>query len=186
MIKSKIINWKGVLISLSALILTVGTFNYAMGNIVFPNTFTNGTVADATQVNANFTAINTRQSATAALIAGTWNYVESGSAGSSASGYATICSITGGGTLTLSTNGSVSSTEQGLIFCPGSAPTAFNNGTVTGTYSVNADGSGTINITGGGIISFQASKDLNQAFFVTASAAASGTIIISSGTASRQ
>lgn len=55
-IKNKInmMSWKGVLISLGAFILTVGIINYALGNVTIPNSFTNGTVADATQVNANF------------------------------------------------------------------------------------------------------------------------------------
>ncbi|MBI3351259.1 MAG: hypothetical protein HY036_01630 [Nitrospirae bacterium] len=53
----RLMNWKGVLISLGAVILTVGIINYALGNVTIPNSFTNGTVADATQVNANFQAL---------------------------------------------------------------------------------------------------------------------------------
>ncbi|MBI1821574.1 MAG: hypothetical protein HY036_01415 [Nitrospirae bacterium] len=180
----QVITWKGTLITLSVLILSLGVYKYAVGDITFPNTFSNGTVADATQVNANFAAINTRSSATSALMTGTWNYLESGSIGSTVS----VCSITGGGTIILNANNSVSITENGLLFCPGTAPSAFNNGTVTGTYSVSTNGSGTINITGGAIYLLQASKDLNQMIIVTSQPGAPGfgLIEIASGTALRQ
>jgi len=66
------IGWKGMLVGLSVLIIFIGTFRYAIGDVSFPNTFSAGTPAVASQVNANFAAINARQTASDATLAGTY------------------------------------------------------------------------------------------------------------------
>lgn len=175
---------RGIFVSLGCLVFVVGLFRYTLADIVFPNVFTSGTTASASQVNANFAAINTRQTASASSMAGTWNYVANGTI--TITGPST-CSISGAaGVITLSSNGTASITESGFVTCPTASPSAYTNTTVNGTWAVSANGSGTINITGGSVYSIQASKELNQMLIMVGTPAASGSVEVLTGTAIRQ
>jgi hypothetical protein len=152
---------KVILISLTAVILSVGILNYAAGDITFPNNFQNGTVADADQVNANFAAINSRQAATLAKLAGTYDYRGSGIILKNVNGVQTNCPVSFRGTLVVNTSGSgtISRTENDQC---GETASVTNNVTVT----INTNGSGTLTLVGGGgAHSIQLSKDLNTIIF---------------------
>lgn len=184
--KSKM-SWKGVLISLSVLILFVGLYGMAIGNISFPYTFTAGTAAKASEVNANFAAVNLRQAASAASMAGDF-YVKNLEIyrtaapiqGNIALLYRPancncMCSSTFQGTLTLASDGKVTgsgmTTEQ--CQCVETCCIYTYNISITGTYTVSSDGSGVLDltyvqdpgaktsITYDRTFAFQASKDLN-------------------------
>lgn len=180
-------SWKGVLISLSVLILFVGLYGMAIGNISFPYTFTAGTAAKASEVNANFAAVNLRQAASAASMAGDF-YVKNLEIyrtaapiqGNIALLYRPancncMCSSTFQGTLTLASDGKVTgsgmTTEQ--CQCVETCCIYTYNISITGTYTVSSDGSGVLDltyvqdpgaktsITYDRTFAFQASKDLN-------------------------
>ena len=149
------ITWKETLIIISVLILLIGTFRFAMGDIVFPHIFQSGAPAVAQEVNDNFAAINTRQAATFASMAGTFR----------CSGlYAQklleeeTCILTISGSVTLMSDGTASFSGTANSFCHGGTgnPVSF-----TGTYTINENGSGTLNFTDMSIMYFQVSKDLN-------------------------
>lgn len=144
----------------------VGATALAYASVTIPYTFTSGSTASSTEVNANFqalaNAINNRTSATLANMAGTWSYT---SFGSSLSGD-NLCTVTHFGTLTLNADGTFSEVEPDTTnsCVSGASGTSgvYTNtgGTYTGTWTVLADGSGTLNA-GGLTIPFQASRDLN-------------------------
>ncbi|MBI1819889.1 MAG: hypothetical protein HYR81_06140 [Nitrospirae bacterium] len=103
---------------------------------------------------------------TAAQVAGIWKTAEfvvvSGT-------NQELCSGAVAGTMTLNANGTyTASYPQTTLFCikfsivSTSTYTAFS---ATGTFQVNADGSGTIISQSGGVSNFQVSKDLNSAIF---------------------
>jgi hypothetical protein len=160
------ISWKGVLISLSVLILFIGTYRLATGDIAFPNEFQSGQPAIASEVNANFAAINARQVASTTTLAGTY-YIRdlemTTAAGSNE--MRTTCSTEFSGTLSLTEGGvaSLSGTSYSLCDCNNCTRTSTPTGG-SGNYSVGSDGSGTISA-GGETVSFQASKDLNLLMF---------------------
>jgi hypothetical protein len=163
--RKSLMNWKGVLIGLATLVFSIGLFRYTLADIVFPNTFTSGTTASASQVNANFAAINTRQSATAALMAGTWFYNESGYEISSTYG---VCPEIGTGSITLNANGTASITEIAAVAnCndstvpPTVRPYPETNIITAGTFTVSSTGVGTITLSDGSTYGFTTSKDLN-------------------------
>jgi len=183
--KSKM-SWKGVLISLSVLILFVGIYGMAIGNISFPYTFTAGTAAKASEVNGNFSAINLRQVASAASMTGDF-YVKNLEV------YRTeapvndplykreancncTCSSTFSGTLTLKADGTVEGSGQSSeqCGCVSNCCIYTYNISITGTYTVSSDGSGVLDLTYvqnpgspkteltyDRTFAFQASKDLN-------------------------
>lgn len=182
--KSKM-SWKGVLISLSVLILFVGIYGLAIGNISFPYSFSPGTTAKSSEVNANFSAINLRQAATAATMTGDF-YVKNLEV------YRTeapindplykreancncTCSSTFSGTLTLSNDGKVTGSGQSSeqCGCVTNCCIYTHNIDITGTYTVSTDGSGALDLTYvqdpgskseltyDRTFAFQASKDLN-------------------------
>jgi hypothetical protein len=153
------IGWKGMLVSLSVLIIFIGTFRYAIGDVAFPNVFTSGTPAVASQVNANFAAINARQTAAFANLAGTY-YINDFQAWKKADPRITIiekittncncaCTSSFQGTMTLTADGKVTAsgtrTEEcacATVCCPNTSSISLS-----GTYTVNADGSGVITLT---------------------------------------
>jgi hypothetical protein len=148
------ITWKETLIILSVLILLVGTFRFAMGDIVFPHIFQSGAPAVAQEVNDNFAAINTRQAATFASMAGTFRC--SGFYAQKLQGEET-CILTISGSVTLMSDGTAFFSGTVNSFCHGTGnPVSF-----TGTYTINENGSGTLNFIDMPIMYFQASKDLN-------------------------
>jgi hypothetical protein len=179
------IGWKEMLVSLSVLIIFIGTFRYAIGDVAFPNIFTAGTPAVASQVNANFQAINTRQTAAFASLAGTY-YVNDLQTWKKADPRITdnigvncncACTSSFQGTITLTADGKASAagtrTEEcacATTCCPDTATVSLS-----GTYTVNADGSGVITlaevpaskvavlvaISVPTTYAYQASKDLN-------------------------
>jgi hypothetical protein len=154
--KSKI-SLKGMFIVLAAVILSAGFLNYAVGDITFPNSFQNGTVADADQVNANFAAINARQSATLLKMAGTYDYRGSGIFLETVNGVQTNCPVSFYGFIVLNQSGSGTVTETDNDRCQG---TVSGMGSVTVTIN-SANGSGTMTFSGGRVNSIQVSKDLN-------------------------
>jgi len=184
--KSKM-SWKGVLISLSVLILFVGIYSMAIGSISFPYTFTAGTAAKASEVNANFSAINARQSASAATLAGEYYIknleiyrIAAPVTGNNALYYREAncnctCSSTFQGSLILAADGKVTgsgiSSEQ--CGCVTNCCIYTYNITITGTYSVDSSGAGVLDLTyvqdpGSKVeltydrtFAFQSSKDLN-------------------------
>jgi hypothetical protein len=147
---------KMMLISLAAVILSVGMLNYAAGDITFPNNFQNGTVADADQVNDNFAAINSRQTATLVKLAGTYDYRGSGIFLENVNGVNTNCPVSFRGTIVLTSNGSGTVSEMDNDQCRGSI-----SGTDTITVTINSNGSGTLTFASGRVNSIQVSKDLN-------------------------
>lgn len=179
------IGWKGMLVSLSVLIIFIGTFRYAIGNVVFPNTFTAGTPAVASQVNANFAAINARQSASFASLAGDY-YVKDLQAWKKESRTTTVppqdqvcdckCTSSFQGALTFTADGKVSGTgiQSQQCACENCCIVS-DSVTITGTYTANADGSGVMTVvfdyanpktaSVSQTFSYQASKDLNTLMF---------------------
>ncbi|MCX6227102.1 MAG: hypothetical protein NTV01_20525 [Bacteroidia bacterium] len=159
------ISWKGILISLSVLILFVGTFRVAIGDVTFPNIFTSGTTISSSQVNANFAAINNRQTATAGTLAGNYGMtsLETQIHTTGDSNIPSIvCSSSVHGTLTLTAAGSYSVSGSGYGGCDNSLATASANG----TFTVSTNGSVTLNPNDTSepdthFITCQASKDLN-------------------------
>jgi len=151
------INIKMMFISLAAVILLAGMLNYAAGDITFPNNFQNGTVADAEQVNDNFSAINTRQTATLAKLAGTYDYRGSGIFLETIISVQKDCPVSFKGTLVLTSNGSGNVSETQNDQCQGTAVSGTSNLTVT----INPNGSGTLTYAGGAAYTIQLSKDLN-------------------------
>lgn len=178
------IGWKGILVSLSVLIIFIGTFRYAIGDVAFPNVFTSGTPAVASQVNANFQAINARQTAAFANLAGTY-YINDFQAWKKADPRITdttancncACNSSFQGTMILTADGKVTAsgtrTEEcacATVCCPNTSSISLS-----GTYTVNADGSGVITLTEvtskvavvvvvpviSATYAYQASKDLN-------------------------
>ena len=184
------IGWKGMLVSLSVLIIFIGTFRYAIGNVVFPNTFTAGTPAVASQVNANFAAINARQTASFATLAGDY-YVKDLQAWKKEALVAVVAKIAASpqdqycnckctssfqGTITLTADGKVSGSGIQSQQCACENCCIISDTvTITGTYTANADGSGVITVVFDyanpktdsvtQTFSYQASKDLNTLMF---------------------
>jgi hypothetical protein len=173
------ISWKGVLISISVLILFFGTFNLAMADITFPNTFVSGQPAVASEVNDNFQAINTRQTASLSTLAGTYNFRmlatwkqdkdlpyeyrewdDGLKLNIKANGTIThkqLCSNSTIGTVTLNSNGTVTVSGTSYVDCDDPPTGSFSD---SGTWTVDSTGAGTLTLsTSTNII--QASKDLN-------------------------
>ena len=130
-----------------------------------PYTFSSGTVAKSSEVNANFQALadamNNRTSATLANMAGTWNYRSAGSFLDALNGNR-LCTNSHTGTLTLNADGTWSDNQADTNnYCQGGGVQTNTGATFTGTWTVSANGSGTITYGGGYSLSFQASKDLN-------------------------
>ena len=166
------IGWKGMLVSLSVLILFIGTFRYAIGDVSFPNTFTAGTPALASQVNANFAAINVRQTASDATLAGTY-YVKDLQAwtvksiqlskdatvaqkGNPYAGFPTLTEELCDCTATSAFQGKITLTADGKVTGDGIRSYRFScenccahiiSVSISGTYTVNASGDGVITIT---------------------------------------
>jgi hypothetical protein len=154
------ITLKGLLIGLAAIILAVGTLNYAAGDITFPNSFQNGTVADADDVNANFEAINSRQAASVAKLAGTYDFRGSGIFLENVNGVQTNCPVSFRGTAVLNSTGHGTISQTDNDECLGNV-----SGTDTVTVTINSNGSGTLTFGSGGVDSIQVSKDLNTIIF---------------------
>jgi hypothetical protein len=150
------IGWKGILVSLSVLIIFIGTFRYAIGDVAFPNVFTSGTPAVASQVNANFQAINARQTAAFANLAGTY-YINDFQAWKKADPRITdtktncncACTSSFQGTMTLTADGKVTASGTRTEECACATTCCPNTSAISliGTYTVNADGSGVITLT---------------------------------------
>ena len=175
------IGWKGILVSLSVLIIFIGTFRYAIGDVAFPNVFTSGTPAVASQVNANFHA---RQTAAFANLAGTyyindfqsWKKADP-SIKETVGNCNCACTSSFQGTMTLTADGKVtaSGTRTEECACATSCCPNTSSISLSGTYTVNADGSGVITLTEvtskvavvvvvpviSATYAYQASKDLN-------------------------
>ncbi len=151
---------------LTLVILGISVLAYA--TVTIPNTFTSGTTAKSSEVNANFTALadamNNRTSATLANMAGTWSYTQFGSFLNGSPSAAPLCTVSHWGTLTLNANGTFSDVQTTVNNnCVGSGGSSIylnTGGTFTGTWTVSANGSGTLTY-GGLTIFFQASRDLN-------------------------
>lgn len=129
-----------------------------------PYTFSSGTVAKSSEVNANFQALadamNNRTSATLANMAGTWNYSMTGSFVEVLNGNR-LCTMSRTGTLTFNADGTYSDNQADTNnYCHGGGVQTNTGGTFTGTWTVLANGTGTRTY-GGGSMSFQTSKDLN-------------------------
>ena len=191
--KSKM-NWKGVLISVSALILFVGIYSMAIGDVSFPYKFTAGTAAKASEVNANFDAVNTRQNASSAALAAdyyvkdlqTWkkafpaDYLKLCTT-TCTQGCNCTCSSSFQGTLSLTADGKVtgSGVTSEQCACTTSCCLYTNTVTITGTYTITADGVGSMTLkfveaksdnpdyvgTYNRTLTFQASKDLNTLMY---------------------
>jgi hypothetical protein len=160
------ISWKGVLISLSVLILFIGTYRLATGDISFPYTFQSGDPARASEVNDNFSAINARQVASTTTLAGTYflrSLEMTTAAGSNE--MRTTCSTETSGTLTLTEGGgaSLAGTTSSLCDCNNCTRITTSIGD-SGTFTAGSDGSGAISLSQG-TANFQASKDLNVLIF---------------------
>jgi hypothetical protein len=150
------IGWKGMLVSLSILIICIGTFRYAIGDVAFPNIFTAGTPAVASQVNANFQAINARQTAAFANLAGTY-YINDIQKWRKADPRAKDvkddcschCTSSFQGTMILTADGKASASGTKTEECTCDTSCCPNTITISlsGTYTVNADGSGIITLT---------------------------------------
>ncbi|MHB8482703.1 MAG: hypothetical protein ACYDBV_08230 [Nitrospiria bacterium] len=176
---------KSVFMGLSVLVLTIGLFRYTLADVVFPNIFTAGTTVSASQMNANFAQINQRQVATLASMAGIWRYTESGAVYTVINNVTALCNEIANGTMILDANGGISIKENEFTLCPGNTSISppFTD-TVTGTYSINADGSGAITV-GSTTRLFQTSKDLNQMVLLIEELP-SGATEATTGTALRQ
>lgn len=149
---------------LTVVIIGGGVLAYAT-TVTIPNTFVSGTTAKASDVNANFTAladaINNRASASLANVAGTWNYTLNGSFIEALSGN-TLCTMSRTGTLTLNADGTFSDSQANTNnYCQGAGVQVNTGGTMTGTWTVSSNGSGTLTYSSGGLVSLQSSKDLN-------------------------
>lgn len=147
---------------LAVVFVGVAVFSYA--GVSIPYTFTAGTTAKASEVNANFQALadamNNRTTATLANMAGTWNYRMTGSFLEALNGNR-LCTMSRTGSLTLNADGSFSDNQADTNnYCHGGGVQTNTGGTFTGTWTVSANGSGTLTF-GGGSLSFQTSKDLN-------------------------
>ena len=192
------ITWKGVLISLSILILFVGTFSLATGGVSIPNIFKAGDPAKASEVNANFaaiqSAINDRQTASDAALAAdyyvkdlqTWkkafpaDYLKLCTT-TCTQGCNCTCSSSFQGTLSFTADGKVtgSGVTSEQCACTSSCCLYTNTVTITGTYTVTADGAGSMTLkfveaksdnpdyvgTYNRTLIFQASKDLNTLMY---------------------
>ncbi len=151
---------------LTLVIVGISVLTYAA--VTIPYTFTSGTTAKSSEVNANFqaiaTAMNNRTSAISNM-AGTWNYTSTKSQLNSSPPSAALCVTTGKGTITLNADGTGSiveypSTTLCIASSSGSAAYPNTGGTSSATWTVLADGSGTITVNGV-TFNFQASRDLN-------------------------
>ena len=151
------IGWKGILVSLSVLIIFIGTFRYAIGDVAFPNVFTSGTPAVASQVNANFQAINARQTAAFANLAGTY-YINDFQAWKKAAPRITestttncncACNSSFQGSMILTADGKVTASGTRTEECACATSCCPNSSSISlsGTYTVNSDGSGVITLT---------------------------------------
>jgi hypothetical protein len=146
-----------------ALALVTAAAGTASAFIAFPYNFSNGTPADATQVNANFQAVNAKQTATLARMAGTYAmqgtdfYTETRGVFGGTGYVEMTCTDLSRGTLTLRADGSFTliSTTDDSCHHP-------NSGTMTGTYSVDGvNNTGTMVFPNKDTISFRISRDLN-------------------------
>lgn len=146
-------------------LVIVGVSVLAYAAVTIPYTFTSGTTAKSSEVNANFQALadamNNRTSATLANMAGTWNYTMNGYGSLPSS--TTLCTMSRTGTLTLNADGTFSDNQADTnTICQNLGVQANPGGTYTGTWSVSAAGSGALTYSSGaGTLSFQASRDLN-------------------------
>lgn len=141
----------------------LGVTVFAYATVTIPNIFTADTTAKASEVNANFQAvadaINNRTSATLAGMAGTWNYTKNGSHLNIGD---TICTTSGTGTLTLYSNGTLSDVQDDTYnYCQGTGVVTNTGATYTGTWTVSANGAGTLTYTPGPTVPFRVSKGLN-------------------------
>ena len=163
----------------------------AAADITFPFTFSAGTPAVADQVNQNFQAVNARQSATAASLAGTWTFQYTGvvsldrtigvpyhymapDPASSSGAFILVndvanapnvpftCVSVVAGTVTFAANGT--GTLAGTVAAVGSnCDPGVRTASVPFSFTVAADGSGSTGpIQDGGGLSFRVSKDLNS------------------------
>lgn len=153
---------------LTAVIVGGAALAYA-SSVTIPYTFTSGSTASSSEVNANFqalaNAINNRTDATLANMAGTWSYNSFGSWLNGNPPNAGLCVTATNGTITLNTDGTSSifqdvSTNLCISSSAGSATYPNTGGTIPGTWTVLADGSGTLTLNGK-TYPFQASRDLN-------------------------
>ncbi len=124
-------------------------------------------------------------------MAGTWNYVVNNHNYNSSDG---LCNTTLSGTLTLNSDGTFSDNMASFnstydIMCSTSGIHVYAAGVGTGTFTVGADGSGTLSYTSGSPnplnVSFRASKDLSTIIFFSSYTLGTATYKIS-GTAVRQ
>lgn len=156
------ISWKGMIVVFGALILFIGTYRFAMSDISFPHIFQSGDPAVAQEVNDNFAAINTRQTATFSTMAGNFRLSESiivtERSDINGTSIELPCVLTVNGNLLLNTDGTASFSGTQRSLCAG---TVNDSVSLSGTYAVNADGSGTFYISGNSPVIFQVSKDLN-------------------------
>jgi hypothetical protein len=143
----------------------------ASADVLVPHTFASGSPAVASEVNANFQAFNTRQTATLPAMAGTYSFqmIRFSTITTSISGnptFNTTCAYQIQGTMTLTSGGNATATTTSINNFGGNNCVNDSPGTLSGTYTVNADGSGTITVPGI-TFNFKASKDLNTVLFQT-------------------
>jgi len=146
-------------------------------DVAFPYTFSAGTAAVADQVNQNFQAVNARQAATLASLAGTWSLQINSASSRQVSvpityhfwnGTATVTENTSAmvtitcvnvsiATMTLTAGGTATIAGTGKSTCdPGET---FN---LAATFTVTSDGVGRVSGIPGDPLDFQVSKDLNS------------------------
>lgn len=142
---------KRLQVGIGVLVVLLGMAGSVLADVTFPNTFTNGTPALAEQVNQNFQAVNARQTATLARMAGVYTLARSQVTAPAGS----TCVSISVDTLTLTAGGVITVSGNGRDSCSGNFSNNFS-----GTYTVASNGSGTISA-GGAVLQFQASKDLN-------------------------
>src|SRR5512137_682786 len=149
----------------------------ARADVTFPYTFTAGSAAVADQVNQNFQAVNVRQPATLASLAGTWSLQITSAAGRTVSVPITYTYYNGTGMVSNSTsvfvpltcvNVSVATmtlTAGGVATIVGTGRSSCDPGetfSISATFTVTADGMGTVTGVPGDPLTFQVSKDLNS------------------------
>lgn len=146
------------------IVVFLGITVLAYAAVSIPHNFTPNTTAKASEVNANFQAladaINNRTSASLANMAGTWKYIRTGSFLEVLNSN-TLCTTTVTGTLTLNADGTFSDVAATTNnYCNGNGVQTNTGRTSAGTWTVSADGSGTLTYSGG-TMSFLTSKDIN-------------------------
>jgi hypothetical protein len=149
----------------------------ARADVTFPYTFTAGSAAVADQVNQNFQAVNVRQPATLASLAGTWSLQVTSAASRTISVPITYTYYNGTAMVSNNTSASVpvtcvnvstatmTLTSGGTATIVGSGKSSCDPGetfSISATFTVTADGAGTVTGIPGDPLTFQVSKDLNS------------------------